>query len=390
VKGDDVMKTVLLRGPILTHSGYGIHSRQIARWLLTKRGIDLSVGALPWGNTPWCVDPTMDGGLIGRLMECTGVSQRVNDVTFQIQLPNEWDNSLGRFNVGVTAAVETDRCNPEWITACNRMNAVIVPSEHTRNVLRASGELRVPVTVIPESFADPCGRDDVTIDVDFDTSFNFLIFGQITGNNPHNDRKNLLFTVKWLCELFKNDPTVGIVVKTNSGRMTKIDKKVCTDIFTTALREVRSGVYPKLHLLHGMMTDETVAGLYRHPKIKALITCTRGEGYGLPILEAAASGLPVVATNWSGHLDFMKLGKFVNLDYDLKEIHASRVDGKIFMQGSKWAEVKEEDFKRRVKKFKESPVTPREWACDLKSKIRAEFSFESISRKWDAEFGEML
>jgi glycosyltransferase involved in cell wall biosynthesis len=172
--------------------------------------------------------------------------------------------------------------------------------------------------------------------------------------------------------------------------MTKIDKKICTDMFKQILKEARSGPNPKFHLIHGMMTDDDVAGLYRHPKIKGLVTLTRGEGFGLPILEAAASGLPVIATNWSGHMDFMQLGKFVNVDYELKEIDASRVDNKIFMKGSRWAEVIEDDFKRRIKKFRESSSVPREWASELQKKVHQSFSFEAVARKWEELLGDKL
>lgn len=384
------MKSVLLRGPVLTESGYGVHARQIARWLIQKP-IDLSIQTLPWGDTPWLIDPDREEGLVGQLMSRTNADRSNYDVTFQLQLPNEWKPELGKFNVGVTAAVETDRCNPEWIPACNRMDVVVVPSEHTKKVLQASGKLEKPVVIIPEAFADACGKDDVApLDLELSCQFNFLIFGQLTGNNPKNDRKNIFMTLKWLCESFKNDSQVGIVLKTNTGRMTKIDKKICTDLFGQILKEVRQGPYPKFHLMHGMMSDNEVAGLYRHPRIKALVSLTRGEGFGLPLLEAAASGLPVIATNWSGHMDFMKLGKFVNVDFELKEIDPTRVDNKIFMKGSRWAEVVEDDFKKRIKKFKDSSSVPREWALELQKKVRSDFSFEAVARKWEEEFGKVF
>lgn len=383
------MKSVLLRAPVLTESGYGVHARQVAKWLLQKP-IDLQVQALPWGDTPWIVDPSREEGLIGKLMDRTSVQKKMFDVTVQLQLPNEWDPNLGSFNVGVTAGVETDRCNPEWIIACNRMDVIVVPSEHTKKVMQASGKIEKPVLVVPESFNESCIENAPPLDLELETPFNFLIFGQITGNNPNSDRKNIFFTIKWLAEVFKNDPDVGIVIKTNSGRMTKIDKKICTDMFSQIMREVRQGPNPRLHLLHGMMPDASVAGLYTHPKIKALVSLTRGEGFGLPILEAAASGLPVIATNWSGHLDFMKLGKFVNVDYELKDIHQTRIDNKIFVKGAKWAEVIETDFKRRVKKFKESHSTPKSWALDLQKQVRQNFDFATICRKWDEALAERL
>jgi glycosyltransferase involved in cell wall biosynthesis len=105
---------------------------------------------------------------------------------------------------------------------------------------------------------------------------------------------------------------------------------------------------------------------------------TRGEGFGLPLLEAAASGLPVITTNWSGHLDFMNLGKFIPVDFTLIDIPATRVDNSIFVAGTKWAQPIEADFKKRLTKFKESHITPRQWAEELSVKCQKSFSRTAI------------
>jgi glycosyltransferase involved in cell wall biosynthesis len=120
------------------------------------------------------------------------------------------------------------------------------------------------------------------------------------------------------------------------------------------------------------------------------VTATRGEGYGLPILESAASDLPVIATGWSGHTDFLSEGKYIPLDYTLTQIHASRADGKIFVPGAKWAEVSEDDFKKKVKKFRNSNTIPVEWAKELGKKIRQNYSQEAIQTIYDEKLGGLL
>ena len=226
--------------------------------------------------------------------------------------------------------------------------------------------------------------------MDLETDFNFLIVSQLTGNNPENDRKNLFYTIKWLCEEFANDKDVGIVLKTNSGRNTSMDRAICSKVLNQLVAEVRQGPYPKIHFLHGTMTQRQMASLYRHPKIKAFVSLTRGEGFGLPLLEAAASALPIIATNWSGHLDFLSLGKFIPLDYEMTEIDESRVDGKIFMKGSKWAKVDESDVKKKFRKFKESWFKPTKWAEELRPKILKNYSQEAVSEIYDSVLGEYL
>lgn len=388
------MKTVLCRGPLLTQSGYGVHMRQVARWLLSRSDLNVTFQTLPWGDTPWIIDANACDGLIGEIMKRSSASKEKSDVSIQLQLPNEWDPSLGKFNVGMTAAVETDKCNPEWVTACNAMDLVIVPSEHAKTNLTSSGGLTTKIVIIPEAFSDACLVPKESLPIDklptFSTAFNFLVFGQITGNNPHNDRKNTFFTLKYLFEEFKDQEDVGIVIKTNSGRNSLIDKNHTTNIISQVVAEARKGPFPRVHLLHGEMSDLEVAALYQHPQIKALVALTRGEGYGLPILEAAASGLPVVATGWSGHMDFLKHGKFVSIYYQLGDVHPSRVDGKIFVPGCRWATPSEQDFKKRIAKFRSSPATPKEWATELSGKLKSMYSFEKISQHYTETFREIL
>lgn len=384
------MKTVLVRGPLLSQSGYGNHARQVFRWLLNKHpNLNIRTQVLPWGTTSWHVNPDAEDGLIREIMSRTGDVNQKFDVSFQIQLPNEWDPGLASFNVGVTAVVEADICSQDWVNACNRMNAVVVPSKFCETTLRKTGSVTSPIFVVPESFTTAIDRNENEINIDFDTNFNFLVVGTLTGNNPFNDRKNIFFTIKWLCEEFANDP-VGIVLKTNVGRGTRLDWDNVQKMIEKAIGEVRKGAFPRIHIIHGMMSDKEVAGLYHHPKIKALVSPTRGEGFGLPILEAAACGLPVAVTDFSGHLDFMNEGKFIKFEYDLNVIHDTRVDDKIWMRGSKWAEVREADFKKKLRKFYNSSLTPKQWADELSKKLRATHSPSAIDEIYEKNLGRIL
>lgn len=383
-------KTVMLRAPALSLSGYGTHARQIFRWLNSK-DIDLTVDLLQWGITTWHVNPSAENGLIGEIMSKTGAPAKRPDVVISLQLPNEWQKVEGAFNVGMSAVVETDRCNPKWVDACNNMDRVIVPSNFCKTVLQRSGNLKVDTRVVPESFPDQVFSQIEQIDLSpIESQTNFLLVGQLTGMRPENDRKNIFYTVKWFCEEFEGRKDVSLVVKSNLGTNCSIHRAQLTSVFTTLLREVRKGEYPKVHLINGEMSTNEIISLYKSKKISALLSLTKGEGFGLPILEAAACDLPVICTDWSGHMDFMGLGKHVGVEYDLVDIPENRVDNEVFLKGARWAQPREEDFKKRIRKFVSSQTVPKQWASDLGEKIRSGYSFQAISSIYDRELGDIL
>lgn len=385
-------KSVVIRAPLLSISGYGVHSRQIFRWLNQRADLQVTSQVVKWGHTSWMINGKMENGLVEEVMKKSGPgpSDSKFDISFQVQLPDEWDPSLASINVGVSAVVETSSCNPKWVESVNKMSAVIIPSEFSKRCLLNSGNIQVPIYVVPEAFIDEI-EDDSLLPLPFnvDTAFNFLILGQVTGDNQANDRKNLFNTLKWICEVFHDDPDVGIILKTNQGRGTKIDRMLSRKLVESVISQTRQGPYPKIHFLHGNMSAKEVASLYRRDDIKCLVSLTRGEGFGLPMLEAAASGVPVMITNWSGHLDFLNLGKFIPIDFKIIPIDGSRVDNRIFMPGTMWADPIEADFKDKILKFRKKPHLPKQWAESLKEKVREKFSHKAIFREYDNVFEKL-
>lgn len=377
------MANVLIRGPLLSQSGYGVHCRQVFKWLV-KTGHNVTCQIMPWGITPWYLNEDDLDGLVGEIMMRSGPIDTRFDISFQIQLPDEWDTNLAQKNIGITALVETSFCNPEWVAACNRMDAVIVPSDFTKTVLENSGKINKPLAVIPESYPENFTNElRPNKFLKIKSKKNFLLFGQLTAPEPELDRKNTINAIKWFCEKFKNRKDIGLIVKTNMGTNSTMDKYRSVQTLKGVLAKVRNGKFPKVTLLHGNMNTSELFRLYNDKSLVGLISATRGEGYGLPMIEAAAAALPVMATDWSGHKTFLKKGKWLPVNYDLVKIHPNKEDNRIFMKNSLWANVKEEDFKLKLEKFLNERRVYKKKAIEQREQILQEFSQESVENLYN-------
>lgn len=396
------MKKVLVVGPLLSISGYGYHSRQVFDYFHNKENTEVSCVILPWGNTSWFVNENLENGLIKKIIDCSVASQSLVQKSFDlgvhIQLPNEWNSQFATKNIGISAFVETSSCNPEWLKSIFSMDHVIVPSSFTKNVIINTSnddsikqQLTKKVSVIPEYYhvdfdlLQKQQTNNVTKLLDnIKTDFNFLTVGQLTSEDSSCDRKNLVATIKYFCNHYKNDEKTGLIVKTSSGRATTKDKektrKAFSEIMNLIGKDKKS--FPKVYLLQGEFTPLEMYSLYTHQKTKCYLSLTRGEGYGLPLLEAARCGLPIIATNWSGHLDFLK-NDFTKINFNLQSIPNKRVDNSIFIKNTKWAEVEENSVYESFKDMTSNYEKSLQLADSLKSKVEKSFSRKNIVRLYD-------
>tara|TARA_R100000008_G_scaffold4749_1_gene2962 strand:- start:2553 stop:3725 length:1173 start_codon:yes stop_codon:yes gene_type:complete len=384
------MKNVLVRAPLLSQSGYGVHSRQIFRFCEAQKGWNITTQILPWGITPWNVSDTDEDGLYGRIMSASRPTTQKFDISFQVQLPHEWDETLANYNVGVTAGVETTKCSQDWaVKQREKMNLVIVPSDFTKQTLERTGgsQNKTPIEVLPEAYFSELLLEPSSDPLeDIPTDKNFLTVGTLTSDNPDADRKNLLSSILWFLKAFEGKKDVGLIVKTSRGRDTTIDR----ELVRKTLRQVRASSSvnldraPKLYMMHGTMTREEMKNVYKSQKLIGYMSATRGEGFGLPLLEAAVSGLPVVATDWSAHTEFLEGASFQKVKFDMCPVPPARIDGKIFVAGSAWANPREGNFCRKMKAVYEKPNQFSAHAKNLSEKLIKSHSLEALQEKFES------
>ena len=319
---------VLVTAPVGTRSGYGSHSRDIVRSLIAMDRFDIKIWPVRWGSTPQNAlseDNPTDVPIIKRLLNNPDM-RRQPDIHFHIVVPNEF-SPLAKYNIGITAGLEVTVCPPEWLEGLNKMNLNIVPAKfikeslsktqfdkHDQNTQQKIGIIKceTPIEVLFEGADTEIYKPTKEFSKDLvdelkgiKEDFCFLFVGHWLQGSLGHDRKDLGMLIKTFLETFKNQKKQpALILKTSGATPCILDRE---DIFKkiNEIRNTTNGKLPNIYMLHGDLRDEEMNGLYNHPKVKAHVSFTHGEGFGRPLLEASLSEKPVIAPNWSGHVDFL-------------------------------------------------------------------------------------
>ncbi len=346
--------TLVFQAPIATRSGYGDHARDLLHSLYKLDKFNIKVISTRWGQTPMDAlnyDKPFHKWIIENIIP--QVTEKP-DIYIQVTVPNEFQ-SLGYYNIGITAAIETTACALDWIHGCNRMDLIIVPSEHSKlslvgtiyneqdkrnGALIAQHKIQKPVEVLFEGFDEnDFGTDEIAYVEELDSikeDFAFLFVGHWLKGDLGEDRKNVGMMIKTFAMAFKDEKKKpALVLKTSSAGFSVMDRENTI----RKIKDVLGKDYGKVpvYLLHGDLTPAQMNGLYEHQKVKAMLNFTKGEGFGRPLLEFSLTGKPVIVSNWSGHLDFLKSGA-VLLEGELKDVHESAAD-QFLLKESKWFNV---------------------------------------------------
>ena len=407
-------KLMLITAPVTSRSGYGDHARDLVHSFIEHDKFDIKIWDVPWGECPrnaLDAENENDRKLLSRILKEPSVD-RQPEVYVDIRIPNEFETH-GKFNIGITAGIETTIVSQEWIEGCNKMDLIIVPSKHSKNGFLQSiydkvknlpdgkkekiGELRLekPMEVLfegaDEDIYKPLKEKEIDnqflndINEKIKEDFAFLFVGQWGKGNFGEDRKDIFKLIKIFFEAFANKKEQpALVLKTNGATYSIMDREECI----SKIKQVKEMFpsdwkLPNVYLLHGSLSDVEMNYLYNHPKMKTFVSITHGEGFGRPLLEASMVGLPVIASNWSGHVDFLDENNSLLIGGDLKEIPNSVVWKSILVKGSGWFNCNENMvYKALNYSFNELEDIETK-ANNLMKKNREKFTLKNMSKKLD-------
>jgi hypothetical protein len=391
--------------PILTSSGYGARSRDFVKALLELKGGEWDIKVLPqrWGSTEW-KKPEGDMAWIEPLLINQLTAQP--DYWYQITVPNEFQ-AIGKLSsVGVTAGIETTLCDPSWIDGVNRMNLTLVSSKHAKHVFESSSfnqqdqqgnvvrtvKLEKPVEVLLEGIdlakykfiadVDLEGTELVESLDNLDTEFAFLFVGHWLGGVIGEDRKNVGQTIKTFLETFKGKKNApSLILKTSAGSPSIMDREEMLSRISSIRKEVGGNDLPNVYLLHGDFGDEDMNNLYNHPKVKAMIYAGKGEGYGRPLAEFTQAKKPVIASGWSGHLDFLH-PEYTNLiPGEIKQIHPSAVAQNMLIPESGWFSANMKVFSDVMEDVHKNYIKYLDRAKRLSHHVKTTASFDNMKEQ---------
>jgi len=392
--------------PIDTYSGYGARARDFVKALyqLKKDEYDIKIMPQRWGSTPWgyIKDHLEEWGFLYELF-LNGQMQKQPDIWIQVTVPNEFQ-SVGKYNLGVTAGIETTLCHATWIEGVNRMNLTLVSSEHAKTVFQQSMfeqkdntgktvnqiKLEKPVEVlfeganlnkyfhIPDEDLD--GTDLVQALDEIKEEFCYLFVGHWLQGDIGQDRKNVGLLIKVFLETFRNKKQKPALILKMSGAGSSIMDREEMLRKIDAIRSQVTGDLPNIYLLHGELDDKDINNLYNHGKVKAMISLTKGEGFGRPLLEFTLSKKPLITTSWSGHTDFLFMEYVSMVGGQVTQIHPSAVVENMLIPESGWfsPDLKHAEFYLRdvYEKYSKYQEKAKQQAHQSKTK----FSFDEMKK----------
>ena len=391
--------TFVISAPIETYSGYGARSRDYVKALIESDKYDIKILSQRWGDTrKGFLDDHPEWNFMKKYIIPNLTSKP--DIWCQVTVPNEFQ-PVGEYNIGLTAGIETTACAPQWIDGCNKMDLILTSSKHSKKVFEHTSyemenkqtgqkqplKLTTPVKVLFEGanldvykkVKEFKNKELYNYLNDIPEKFAYLFVGHWLQGSLGHDRKNVGLLIKAFYEVFKNKSNApALILKTSIGKGSHIDRREILKRIDQIRKSSPKANFPSVYLVHGDLSDSDVNELYNHPKIKSMVSATKGEGFGRPLLEFSLTGKPTIATGWSGHIDFLNPKFAPIMGGKLTKLDQSSIQKDVLIEGSEWFDVDHGHLGHYLKDVKKNYKQWEKKGRTLSSRLKKNFSYEAM------------
>ena len=389
--------TFVISCPVDCYSGYSARSRDLVKAIIDLDRYDVKILPQRWGSTPWgFIEDNPEWSFLTKYI-VHNITEKP-DIWAQVTIPSEFQ-PIGKYNIGFTAGIESTVCAPDWIEGLNRMDVTFVSSNHSKQVFETVGfekkdektgqligkiTLQKPVEVLfegvdIETYRPLKDKEKPSINLsDIKEQFAFLHCGMWLPGDIGEDRKNIGMLIKVFFETFKNKAKQpALLLKVSQGTSSYMGRDAILKKIEVVRKTVKSNNIPNVYLLNGDLTDKEMNELYNHPKVKAMVSLTKGEGFGRPLLEFTTSQKPLLTTNWSGQTDFLDPEFTSLIGGELTPIHSSAANKWLIKEGQ-WMTVDYPQVGAHMRDMFEKYKPYKEKAKRQAYKSRTEFSWEAM------------
>ncbi len=396
--------TIVISSPVDTYSGYGARSRDFVKAVLKLDKYNVKLLSQRWGNTRFgYLNDHNEDELYSLIIPNL---QQKPDIWVQITVPNEFQQ-VGKYNIGVTAGIEATIVDQSWIQGVNRMDLTLTSSAHSKEIFQKTAwevkdnrtgqitskvQVNKPIEVLLEG-ADLTKYFKTKSSFDLSSikeSFCFLVVGHWLKGDFGHDRKDIGFTIKSFLETFKNKSNQPALVLKTSHATTSLMDKTSLVKKIESIKSTVKGKIPSIYVIHGDLSDSEINEMYNHPKVKAMVSLTRGEGFGRPLLEFSLVGKPIIASGWSGHLDFLDKQYTTLLNGKLEQLHPSSVQKGVLLPQAAWFKADSAEVGKAYKNIFKHYKKYLTYAKKLAFQNKNTFNFDTMVTKLDSILTQYL
>lgn len=335
------MYQVVWRGIVHDKQGYARASREYLL-ALDRLGVDIRVEPLNFGTDPTRLAPEQ----AKRIKELIAKPLAPNKKKILVYHAQPYgvepikERERGFHKVFINTVWETTKVPDSWFPAINQADGVLVPSKQNVQALKDSG-VTVPIYLVPHGaeveMFNPDKKPFDMLDNVLGDSFVFLSVFQW----QHRKAPDILLRAYW--EEFTDKDNVSLIVKSYWNPNVKETQRIVqSNIMQYKHRLGRSEGTAPLFYSGSDWNEDDLSGLYTRSDV--FVLPTRGEGVGLPYVEAMCSGIPCIATGWGGQTDFIGDANGYLIDYEMQSTFAKKHEAiadhqfAYFTEDMMWAE----------------------------------------------------